>query len=77
MQRTVVINVVGLTPNLIGTDTPRLQQFAQLGTMARIEPMLPGVTCSVQSTYLTGKAPADHGIVANGWYDRDQADVQF
>ncbi|MDE0839706.1 MAG: alkaline phosphatase family protein [Kiritimatiellae bacterium] len=77
MQRTVVINVVGLTPSLIGRHTPRLQQFAQQGAMARIEPMLPGVTCSVQSTYLTGKPPTDHGIVANGWYDRDQAEVNF
>ena len=35
------------------------------------------MTCSVQSTYLTGKLPAEHGIVGNGWYFRDHAEVMF
>ncbi|MEZ4496421.1 MAG: alkaline phosphatase family protein [Thermomicrobiales bacterium] len=29
------------------------------------------------STYLTGKTPAEHGAVANGWYFRDMAEVKF
>ena len=39
--------------------------------------MLPAVTCSVQSTFLTGLPPRDHGIVANGWYFRDEAEVRL
>jgi len=35
------------------------------------------VTCSVQSSLVTGLAPRDHGIVANGWYFRDQAEVHL
>jgi len=31
----------------------------------------------VQSTYLTGKLPSEHGIVGNGWYFRDLAEVIF
>ena len=37
--------------------------------------MLPAVTCSVQSTFLTGALPAEHGIVGNGWYFRDLGEV--
>ena len=32
---------------------------------------------SAYETYLTGKLPREHGIVANGWYDRELAEVQF
>ncbi len=39
--------------------------------------VLPAVTCSVQATYLTGKLPDEHGIVANGWYFRDECEVKF
>lgn len=39
--------------------------------------MLPAVTTSVQATYLTGKWPADHGIVGNGWYDREDCEIKF
>jgi predicted AlkP superfamily pyrophosphatase or phosphodiesterase len=75
MKRTVVINVVGLTRSLIGQKTPNLQSF--LSGSANIETITPAVTCSVQSTYLTGKMPSEHGIVANGWYFRDLAEIWF
>lgn len=26
---------------------------------------------------VTGKSPAEHGVVANGWYDRENAEVRF
>ncbi len=39
--------------------------------------MLPAVTTSVQSTYLTGKWPAEHGIVGNGWYDKIDSEIKF
>ena len=77
MPRAAVINVVGLTQSLLGPNTPRLNAFVQKGRMAAIEPAFPAVTCTAQSTYLTGLPPAQHGIVANGWYDRKLAEVQF
>jgi predicted AlkP superfamily pyrophosphatase or phosphodiesterase len=77
VQRTAVINVVGLTESLIGSNTPRISAFRQRGASARIVPVFPAVTCTVQSTYLTGARPSAHGIVANGWYERDLAEVQF
>jgi predicted AlkP superfamily pyrophosphatase or phosphodiesterase len=77
MNKTVVINVVGLTPSLIGTSTPNLKSFLARGRNATIGHVTPAVTCSVQSTYLTGTWPSDHGIVGNGWYVRDEAEVRF
>ncbi|MHC5024141.1 MAG: alkaline phosphatase family protein [Planctomycetota bacterium] len=74
---TAVINVVGLSRSLIGTDAPNLLRFAGAGSIARLEPVLPAVTCSVQSTMLTGLPPREHGIVGNGWYDRALAEVHF
>jgi predicted AlkP superfamily pyrophosphatase or phosphodiesterase len=35
----------------------------------------PAVTCSAQSSMLTGLPPSEHGIVANGWYFRDLAET--
>jgi predicted AlkP superfamily pyrophosphatase or phosphodiesterase len=77
MQRTAVLNVVGLTPRLICDHTPQIRAFMERNKLARVEPVLPAVTCTAQSTYLTGKLPRDHGAVANGWYDRENAEHRF
>src|SRR5690348_18431439 len=77
MRRTAVINVVGLTERLLGPDTPRINDFRRRGAITNIVPAFPAVTCTAQSTYLTGTTPAAHGIVGNGWYNRELAEVQF
>jgi len=77
VRKTVVINAVGLTPNLIGARTPRLNGLLARGRLATVGPVVPAVTCSVQSTYLTGTMPDRHGIVGNGWYFRDECEVKF
>ena len=77
MQKTVVINVVGLTKRLIGEHTPFIKSFLEKGKSTIIKPVLPAVTCSAQSTYLTGKFPSEHGIVGNGWYFKDECEVKF
>jgi predicted AlkP superfamily pyrophosphatase or phosphodiesterase len=77
MNKTVVINVVGLTKRLIGEHTPFIKSFLEKGESAFIEPVLPAVTCASQTTYLTGKWPSEHGIVGNGWYFKDECEVKF
>ncbi len=77
MQRVAVINVVGLSPSLLGPSTPRLTAFAQKHGMQAFPPAFPAVTCTAQSSMLTGTQPSVHGIVANGWYDRESAEVRF
>lgn len=77
MHRTVVLNVVGLTPALLGDATPNLSAFVRAGAMRPLATVLPAVTCTVQSTLVTGTLPRDHGCVANGWYFRDLAEIWF
>ena len=77
MNRLAVINVVGLTEALIGEHTPRIAEFRRRGALAQIAPAFPAVTCTAQSNYLTGKTPAQHGVVGNGWFHRELAEIQF
>src|SRR5437762_281720 len=77
MKRLAVINVVGLTESLIGRHTPRIAELLKRGAKASIVPAFPAVTCTAQSNYLTVKRPTEHGIVANGWYNRELAEVLF
>ncbi|HVQ95754.1 MAG TPA: alkaline phosphatase family protein [Mycobacteriales bacterium] len=72
----VVLDVVGLTPRQL-RQMPRLSAFAAAGARARLDPSFPAVTCTVQSSILTGLEPRDHGIVGNGWYFRDLGEVLF
>lgn len=75
MHPLLVLNVVGLTPELIGPHTPRLAAFAARGGMRGLQTVTPAVTCSVQATFLTGLPPSGHGAVANGWLFRDLYEV--
>jgi predicted AlkP superfamily pyrophosphatase or phosphodiesterase len=77
MTKTVVLNVVGLTPSLLGSATPRLARWAASARMAEITPALPAVTCTAQADYLTGQPPREHGIVGNGWYSREDCEIRF
>jgi predicted AlkP superfamily pyrophosphatase or phosphodiesterase len=74
MTPTLVLNVVGLTPALL-PHAPHLNALARAGAMRPLNTVLPAVTTTVQSTFVTGLAPRDHGIVANGWYFRDLSEV--
>jgi len=75
MQKTLVILVVGLTPALVGEHTPNLKALAKRGGIRPLNTITPAVTCSAQSTLVTGELPSEHGIVANGWYFRDLSEV--
>lgn len=77
MNKTVVIDIVGLSSSLINEHTPFLKNYTAEKGLNTIEPMLPAVTTSVQSTFVTGKWPAAHGIVGNGWYDHTDSEIKF
>jgi predicted AlkP superfamily pyrophosphatase or phosphodiesterase len=77
MNKTVVIDVVGLTPKLLGPSMPRLSAWAAQASIARIKPAFPAVTCTAQADYLTGRYPQEHGIVGNGWYSHEDCEVRF
>jgi predicted AlkP superfamily pyrophosphatase or phosphodiesterase len=77
MNKTVVIDIVGLSTSVIGEHTPFLKKYIASKNLTTIEPLLPAVTTAVQSAYLTGTYPAANGIVGNGWYDRIDSEVKF
>lgn len=75
MHPLLVLNVVGLTPGLIGPHTPNIARLARAGGMRPLKTITPAVTCSVQATFLTGLLPSGHGAVANGWLFRELNEV--
>ena len=77
MNQTVVIDIVGLSSSVLRDESLFMVQWIKDKKVSKIKPMLPAVTCAVQSTYLTGKLPDEHGIVANGWYFREECEVKL
>ena len=71
----IVINVVGLTHEMLGPDTPNINALVVDGFACPMDTVLPAVTCSAQATLLNGTLPNEHGIVANGWYFRELSEV--
>ncbi|HXU95641.1 MAG TPA: alkaline phosphatase family protein, partial [Candidatus Nitrosotalea sp.] len=74
----IVINVVGLEHKHLNSDlTPNISALAEKGESAKMEPVFPSVTCTVQASILSGRYPSEHGIIANGLYDRSSHSVSF
>lgn len=76
-MRLAIINLVGLSKSLLGEHMPGLTKFAKENGIQSFPPAFPAVTCTAQSSMVTGTSPAGHGVVANGWYDRESAEVRF
>jgi len=77
MNPVLVILAVGLSPCMVGEHTPNLRKLVARGGMRPLRTVSPAVTCTVQTTLLTGESPSVHGAVANGWYDRARAEIGF
>jgi hypothetical protein len=67
--RVLLLSVPGLRLEDL-SRMPFLERLAGAGGCVPLAPGFPAVTCPVQATLTTGRTPADHGIVANGLYDR-------
>ncbi len=78
-KRLALMNVVGLSQSILDRGMPRLNAWIQSNAaqVKSFTPEFPAVTCSAQSSMLTGQGVNEHGIVANGWYDREAAEVKF
>ncbi|WP_295826462.1 nucleotide pyrophosphatase/phosphodiesterase family protein [uncultured Microbacterium sp.] len=73
MSKVLLLDIVGLTPRALAA-MPRLTALGRDGGHLGLDTILPAVTCSVQSTILTGTMPREHGIVGNGWHFRGLGD---
>ena len=75
MKQVVLLNIVGLSPRHF--EQPDLIPHLARLKMRPLKPTFPAVTCSVQASILSGTPPEVHGIVANGYYDRETFEVKF
>lgn len=74
----IVLNVVALSPYMIGKNTPNINKLLANGySKNNLAAEFPAVTTTAQSAMLTGKKANEHGIVGNGWYFKDLAEVSF
>jgi predicted AlkP superfamily pyrophosphatase or phosphodiesterase len=67
-------------PGLRERDLSSMPQLARLvlgGGYATLVPSFPAVTCPVQANMTTGTLPHEHGVVANGFYWREQRRVEM
>ena len=67
-------------PGLREKDVAVMRNLRSLtagGEIAELTPSFPCVTCAVQTNMTTGKGPAEHGVVGNGFYWRDKQRVEM
>ncbi len=76
MKSTAVINIAGLSWSVLN-KIPSLLKFSNNYQANKIQPVFPALTCSAQSTYLTGLLPNKHGIVGNGWFFNELSQIFF
>lgn len=78
MNYSILLDIVGLEQKHLDSGLlPNIAKLAENGEVAKLEPTFPALTSSVQASILTGKFPKDHGIIANGLYDRSTYSVSF
>jgi len=74
----IVIDIVGLEFDHLQSDViPNISRIASEGECAKMEPVFPSVTCTVQASLLSGTYPSEHGIICNGLYDRTNHNISF
>lgn len=74
----IVMNIAALSEGLLKSGAcPNLEAFARANSLNRIRPVLPALTLPMQATFMTGRVPAGHGIVGNGFFDRTRLEHCF
>ncbi|MCA9249218.1 MAG: alkaline phosphatase family protein [Planctomycetales bacterium] len=71
----VLLSIPGLRAEDLGS-MPALSQLAA-GGQATLAPSFPALTCPVQANLTTGALPAEHGVIANGFFWRDKQEVEM
>lgn len=75
-QNVVLLSIPGLRARDV-EQMPALTALMAAGQRATLVPSFPCVTWPVQANMLTGLLPAKHGVVANGFYWREQRKVEM
>src|SRR5919202_774972 len=78
VKYTIVLNIVGLEyDHLYSGLIQNISKIANVGERSKMEPVFPAVTCTVQASILSGTYPNQHGIISNGYYDRNNYTTTF
>ncbi len=77
----VILDIVGLDVSHFDYSSQKYPNISSLfekgGEYGYMKPVFPSVTCTVQASILTGKYPKDHGIISNGYFDRENLQTLF
>lgn len=76
-KHVVVLDIISLTPKMLKDPelTPNIQKLLQEGKQAKVKPVFPAVTGTMQATYITGQPPKNHGIISNGIPDKENKEI--
>jgi predicted AlkP superfamily pyrophosphatase or phosphodiesterase len=78
MKYSILLDVVCLEQKHLDSGLlPNIAKITERGEPGKLEPVFPAVTCTVQASILSGKYPREHGVIANGLYDRESYNVLF
>lgn len=79
MRNLLVINIPGLCPEHLyqAELLPNITSLAHQGSVAKLRPPIPAVTLPVQASLLTGTYPCEHGVVANGFFNKSRREITF
>jgi predicted AlkP superfamily pyrophosphatase or phosphodiesterase len=78
IQHVIVIDIVGLEEKHLNSSLlPTISALAEKGESSKMKPVFPAVTSTVQTSFLSGEYPNKHGIIANGFMDRETYNVSF
>ncbi len=72
----ILLSIPGLRERDLAA-MPQLRELTRGGEQATLVPSFPCVTCPLQANMTTGKPPAQHGVVANGFYWREKQKVEM
>ena len=75
-KHVIYLSIPGLRPSDLDS-MPKLSALMSDGDRGDLTPSFPCVTWPTQANMLTGVLPAEHGVVANGFYWRDEQKVEM
>ena len=78
IEHVIVIDIVGLEEKHLNSNLlPTISALAERGESSKMKPVFPAVTSTVQTSFLSGEYPNRHGIISNGFMDRNTYNVLF
>ncbi len=78
IKHVIVIDIVGLEEkHLTSGLLPTISTLTEKGESSKMKPVFPAVTSTVQTSFLSGEYPNRHGIISNGFMDRQTYNVSF